>query len=325
MYSAAVAHDKELRARIVLNHPALYERPTVQEARTLWNQQPKPAPPGAPLVSVIIPTFNRPGQLEEALGSVLGQTLQDFEVIVVNDNGLDVEHVIDRLNGRRQIVYLRRTGRKGISHARNQGLRFARGKYIAHLDDDDVFYPDHLETLAGFLEKTGHKAAYADALRAEVKTEEGREVVQKTVAYSNDWDNDSILVSNLAPTLCFLHERALGLAAGEFDESLTTHEDWDYWIRLSRLCRPVHIKKVTCEFRVAGDGSSITSRSRDDFLRTAKIIYSRYRDYASDKEVVCRAREQVLRVLRAELGVQESRLEAMLRWWREWRSRGKRG
>ncbi len=325
MYTEAVDHDKDLRARIILNHPALYDSQSVREARTIWSQRPRPAPPGAPMVSVIIPTYNRPGRLADALRSVLDQTLQDFEIIVVNDNGLDVRHVIDRLNTRRKIVYLPLTVKKGISHVRNRGLRMARGKYIVHLDDDDVFLPDHLETLAGFLEKTGHKAAYTDAYRAEEKMEGGRTVVHRAVQYSSDWDNDRIVVSNFVPTLCFMHERAAGVEAGEFDESLTTHEDWDFWIRLSRVCQPVHIKKVTCEFRVIGDGFSVTSHLRRDFLRTAKVIHRRYDALAADKKHVQLAREQVLRVLRAELGVEEDWLEVLLRWWRLWRCRNNRG
>jgi glycosyltransferase involved in cell wall biosynthesis len=313
MYTTAMAHDKELRARIVLSHPALYDAPTVQDARKLWSARPMPRPPGAPLVTVVVPTYNRPGQLREALRSVLNQTFQDYEIIVVNDNGIDVEHVLAGLYPRERIVHLRHSANRGLAAARNSGCRLARGKYLAYLDDDDVFLPDHFETLVTFLENTGSKAAYTDAYRAEEKMEEGRKTAQRAVTYSSDWNNDAILVSNIAPVLCFMHERGLGIATGEFDETLTTHEDWDYWIRLSRLCQPVHIKKVTCEFRVAGDGSSMTGRLRPDFLRTAQIIFRKYKPYAAGNKEVLRKQQRVLRKLKKDLG--QEGFGAWLRGW----------
>jgi glycosyltransferase involved in cell wall biosynthesis len=304
MYTAAIQHDAELRARIVLNHPRCYEGPQVASARGVWKNAALPAPNGAPKVSVIVPAYNRPNLLEAALRSILAQSFRDFEIIVVNDCGADIEHVVTRMRAQGRIVHLRHPANRGLAAARNTGCRFARGKFLAYLDDDDTFLPDHLETLVTFLEGTGNKAAYTDAFRAQEKREEGRNVAHRDVAYSSDWDNDQILISNLAPVLCFMHERTLGIAVGEFDESLTTHEDWDYWIRLSRICQPVHIKKVTCEFRVVSDASTMTSRLRPDFLRTAQIIFRKYKSYAAGKEEVLRRQKRVLRKLRRDLGPQ---------------------
>jgi glycosyltransferase involved in cell wall biosynthesis len=303
MYTGALARDRELRARIVLNHPALYDAEKLIEARAVWGNPALPPPPGAPKVSVIVPTFNRPERLEETLRSIVGQTLQDLEIIVVNDNGLDVAPVVARCEAKGEIVYLRHTANQGLAAARNTGLRHARGRYIAYLDDDDIFLPDHLQTLAGFLESSGNKAAYTDAWCAEEELAEGHyKVFRREVRYSADWDNDGILVQNLAPVLCFMHERSIGIAAGEFDEQLTTHEDWDYWIRLSRLCTPVHIKKVTCEFRLRKDGSSMTSGRRADFLRTIRMVYKKHRACAAGNETLLKQQQRFLRGLEEELG-----------------------
>ncbi len=301
MFIDAVARDKELRARIVLNHPALYDRKQIRQAGAVWGNPGLPAPPGVPKVSVIVPTHNRPGRLEETLRSIVGQSLQDLEIIVVNDSGLDVEHVIRRFQAEVEITYLRHPVRKGLAAARNTGLRHARGKYVAYLDDDDIFLPDHLETLVGFLENTGNKVAYSDAWCAEEEPAEGGyKIIQRQVRYSSDWDNDRILVQNFVPVLCFVHERSLGIAAGEFDELLSTHEDWDFWIRLSRICTPVHLKKVTCEFRVRKDGSSITSSHRADFLRTARMIHRKHRACVAGKKSVRREQRQFLELLQQE-------------------------
>ncbi|MGP8200419.1 MAG: glycosyltransferase family 2 protein [Limisphaerales bacterium] len=303
MYTDALAHDKALRARIVLNHPGLYDAKKQEEARAIWSNPPLPPPPGAPKVSVIVPTFNRPGRLQETLRSIAGQTLRDFEIIVVNDSGVDVAAVIARCEAGVEIVHLRHNVNRGLAAARNTGLRHARGRYIAFLDDDDIFLPDHLRSLSDFLESSGKTAAYTDAWCAEEELAEGRyRVARREVRYSADWDNDRILVQNLAPVLCFMHERSLGVATGEFDEQLTTHEDWDYWIRLSRLCAPVHIKNVTCEFRLRKDGSSMTSGRRADFLRTTRMVYKKHHALAAGNKTLRKQQRRFLRGLEDELG-----------------------
>ncbi len=303
MFTDALVHDQALRARIVLNHPALYDAKRQLEARATWSHPPLPPPAGTPKVSVIVPTHNRAGRLEETLRSVSRQTLRDLEIIVINDNGVDVEHILRRCAKEVEIVSLRHRVNQGLAAARNTGLRFARGRYIAFLDDDDIFLPDHLETLVNFLEASGNKAAYTDAWCAEEeKTAEGSyQIIRRHVPYCEDWDHDRIMTGNFVPVLCFLHERGLGIATGEFDEQLTTHEDWDYWIRLSRLCTPVHIKKTTCEYRWRQDGSSMTSAHRADFLRTTRLIYRKHAALAAGNEAVRQKQKRNLQKLEERL------------------------
>ena len=304
MFTVAASHDEALRARIVLNHPALYDPKKRLEAAAIWSNPLLPPPPGAPKVSVIVPTFNRPERLEETLRSIAGQTSQDLEIIVVNDNGLDVEHVINRCHAEVEIVSLRHGSNRGLAAARNTGLRHARGRYIAFLDDDDIFLPGHLETLVSFLESSGHKAAYTDAWCAEEeKAADGTyQVVRRHVPFSKDWDQEGILLQNIMPVLCVLHERTLGIATGEFDEQMTSHEDWDYWIRLSRHCTPVHIQTITCEFRSRKDGTSMTSQLQADFLRTTRLIYKKHAAYAAGHRATRRSQRDILRELERQLG-----------------------
>jgi glycosyltransferase involved in cell wall biosynthesis len=314
MFTVAAANDKALRARIILNHPALYDAPSVSAARAIWSQPAMPVPTAAPMVSIVIPTHNRPIFLARALQSVLDQTFQDFEILVANDRGIDVSSVIARFSPRARIIYLAEPAGSGIAAARNSGMRAASGKYIAHLDDDDLFLPDHLETLVTFLEASGNKIAYTDACCAEEELADGHyKVVNRETAYSDDWDNDRILVKNFVPTLCFMHERRCGIAVGEFDEELTTHEDWDYWIRLSRVSTPVHIKKVTCEFRKRKDGSSMTSGHRADFLRTIKMVYKKNKACVAGNEAILKQQRRFLRGLEEELGAPRPGFADLLR------------
>ncbi len=96
-------------------------------------------------VSVIIPTFNRGNLIEKSIKSVLNQTYQNFEVIVVDDGSTDnTSNVIEKINDDR-IKYIKLNNNKGASNARNIGIKKARGKYISFQDSDDLFYPNKLE------------------------------------------------------------------------------------------------------------------------------------------------------------------------------------
>ncbi len=247
-----------------------------------------------PTVSVILPTHNRPQRLREAIKSVLAQRFQDFEIIVVNDGAVDVRSVIDELNDGR-ITLITHDRNRGLAAARNTGLRLARGKYIAYLDDDDRYLPDHLETLVGVLEQGCSQAAYSDAWRVHEKREgEHYREAGRDVPYSYDFSLPKLLVSNYFPVLCVMHRRSCLDEVGVFDESLFAHEDWDLWIRMATRFPFVHVKKLTAEFTWRTDGSSMTSHDREIYNRTTDIIYRKYKPLAEQFPEVLAFQEQRL-------------------------------
>ncbi len=103
--------------------------------------------PDKPKVTVLISTYNRPQYLAEAIQSVINQTMQSWELIVLNDGGVDVADVVNKFDDPR-IIYVPDTVNRGSATRCNQGMAMARGEYIAHLDDDDAYYPNHLELLS---------------------------------------------------------------------------------------------------------------------------------------------------------------------------------
>lgn len=188
------------------------------------------------LVSVVVPTFNRPEFLPDALDSVLAQDLDgELEVIVVNDGGPSVESVVAPYAGRRgRTVTLLELGQNtGVSNARNVAMRAASGQYVAFLDDDDVYAPNHLSATVEAL-RDGAGLAYvatpiASARVTGATTADADAPVQ--VAYPDD--RGLIEVANHIPPSAVVCRSPAAVGA-MFDTGLSILEDWDFWLRLIR-------------------------------------------------------------------------------------------
>jgi glycosyltransferase involved in cell wall biosynthesis len=207
----------------------------------------------------------------------LDQNYQNFEIWVVNDHGVSVDWISD-LDPKGRIHGLRFGSSRERSAARNVALTLSKGEYIAYLDDDDIYYPNHLDTLLQAME-AGAKIAYTDAhrIRCEIDAEGTLLEGIKDLPYSFDFDPEDIFISNCIPTLCIMHHRSLFEKAGGFDENISSHEDWDLWIRYSRLHHFIHLNKVTCAFRWESARGDSPTRMRD-FQRTRKLLYTRYQN-----------------------------------------------
>ncbi len=234
------------------------------------------------MVSVIIPTFNRPETLPKALKSLQDQSFNDFEAVVINDGGCDIQYIIDSFNSVIKLNYISYNRCQGASAARNKGIRAAKGKYITYLDDDDILYKDHLEILAEFLEKTQFKIAYTDAYRIfQKKSGNSYITVSKKLFHSQDFNRDYLLVASYIAILNVMHEKSCIEKSGYFDETLTSHQDLDLWIRLSQYYDFGHIKKTTAEFIEKDEGESITSSNKQQRLLNLESLYRRYKHLAS--------------------------------------------
>jgi glycosyltransferase involved in cell wall biosynthesis len=114
----------------------------------------------SPTFSVIVPVYNRAHLLERALSSVLDQSFQDFEIVVVDDGSHDDPQSVVEAIGDSRIRFVRQENQGGGA-ARNTGIAIARGRYIAFLDSDDRFLPHHLVTIKAMLDREPGVAAYA--------------------------------------------------------------------------------------------------------------------------------------------------------------------
>jgi glycosyltransferase involved in cell wall biosynthesis len=216
--------------------------------------------PDSPLVTVVMPTFNRPDMIRESIESIKAQTMRDWELIVVNDGGdRAVERTMEGYLDDKRIRYVY-AEHGGLSSARNVGMALARGEYITQLDDDDVYYPDHLETLAAFLkDHPEFQGAYSDTNRAfQEKKGDAWVTVEKRVPYSVDFDPRAMRHQSYIPVTSIMHSRRCVAEAGYYNEHILRAMDWEYFIRLSKRCKLKHINKVTNEQRQRSDRSQMT-------------------------------------------------------------------
>jgi glycosyltransferase involved in cell wall biosynthesis len=191
----------------------------------------------SPKVSVIIPIYNMAGCLEKCLKSVMTQTFQDFEVLIVNDGSTDgLKEIVKNIADGEKIRYLEQKN-KGISSARNLGIKNARGKYIAFLDVDDEWLPDKLQRQVGFLEKNEQCGlSYCDAYKINASGKVAGKCREKRMPYRGRVCRQ-LFYSNFIVTSSVMVRKALLERAGLFDETIMIHdgEDFDLWLRLSML------------------------------------------------------------------------------------------
>jgi glycosyltransferase involved in cell wall biosynthesis len=228
-----------------------------------------------PTVSIVVPTFNRLDLLKDALASIDLQTYGNYEVLVVNDGGESAATVVKEFNSRGNFIYLEHETNKGRAAARNTGIRAAKGKYIAFLDDDDVYYPNHLAVLVERLEKSSERVAYTDTTKVVLRNVNGSWVTAEAkIIPHQEFRPDLLHVTNYIPTNSLMLERDCINRVGLFDESFEVLEDWELLIRLSRNYAFVAVPVVTSEVRWRTDLSNVTLKKRGDFIAAQNRIYT---------------------------------------------------
>lgn len=230
-----------------------------------------------PLASVITRTKNRPRFVQDALESIALQEYPNREVMLVNDGGEDISSIIKRFEKRVRIKYLFSREPIGRCAAANWGMREAQGKYIAYLDDDDLYYPNHLSTLVDHLEKGESKVAYTDAYRAlQKKVPGGYEVYDRKLVLSHDFSILRFMVESYIHLVTFMHHRECMEKAGYFDESLEVLEDLDLFFRYSQVYTFSHVPTITAEYRIRDDGTNAITAMSEEFIQTRENLHKKY-------------------------------------------------
>lgn len=198
----------------------------------------------APAFSIIVRTYNRPEFLPRCFSSIADQTFRDFEIVLVNDGGVD-----PAVPPKLPIVYVKHARNMGRPFALNTGLQTAHGRFITFLDDDDAMLPNHLQTLFTYLDGD-HAAVYPDAYTII----DGRRLLR----WARDYYQPLIYFDNWIPFSGFAMRREVYETVGLADTRMTYCEDWDYFIRVSEHFDITRIPRPTVEC-YQHDGRSVNN------------------------------------------------------------------
>jgi hypothetical protein len=221
------------------------------------------------LVSVVMPTYNRSGQITAAIRSVLAQSHQNLELIVADDGSTDdTEAVVAALDDPR--IRYHKLAKQGVSGARNAGLAAATGEIVCYLDSDNTWTGDHVRHLVTFLARTDAAVAYS-GLRAT-----GDDAA--TPFYrGTHFDFEYCIRGNYIDLNAVGHRR-LDLSKHRFDPDLKRFVDWDYLLRLTRDVGAVFLPYIGVEYYAGSRFGRITSTEHQgpELRELARKIQSRH-------------------------------------------------
>lgn len=183
-----------------------------------------------PKVSVIIPTYNNAGYISDAIDSVLTQTYDDYEIIVIDDGSTDdTKKVLEKYNSKIRYFY---QANKGISAARNRGMAEAKGEYIALLDSDDIWFPEKIAMQVETLERNKQIGLVGSLLKVVDRYGNSLGTTKPKKSPGNSFENG--LIDGCPAPSSFVIRRECFDVIGLFDEGLEMFEDLDLYLRISK-------------------------------------------------------------------------------------------
>jgi glycosyltransferase involved in cell wall biosynthesis len=247
-------------------------------------------------VSVVIPTFERPKFLSGAIETALNQTQSDLEIVVVDDGSTRsyAKDIVAKYPG--WVHCVNHDENRGLSAARNTGIRESEGKYVAFLDDDDRWHKTKLTRQVDAMERS--EGAGLTTCLVTAISPENKIIHCETDASSGDC-SDQILIGNCigTPSRILVRRECLDDVGG-FDESLPTKQDWDFYIRACQNWKVVAVENHLC-FRTVHESMSSSPKSTK---QDNSLILEKHEELIRERGYWHQARAEVAeRVARAFL------------------------
>lgn len=232
-----------------------------------------------PLVSVIIPTHNRAEMLNRAIRSVLNQTFEDFEMIVVSDGSKDnTEQVVKSFDDSR-IRFLKHETLRGASAARNTGLRAAQGEYIAFLDDDDEWMANKLEVQTPVIQKSRPEVGLVYAWMEYF--ENGKSVGVRAPELRGNVFVEMLDKQAIGGCPTIIIKREVIDNVGYFDESLPRGNDGDFIRRITKHYQVDYVPEVLVKVYL-GHGDRISVNSKENIRNVVWALEKRLKDFEGE-------------------------------------------
>jgi glycosyltransferase involved in cell wall biosynthesis len=239
-----------------------------------------------PLVSVILPVFNAGRLLSEAIESILNQTLQDIEIIIINDGSTDGSlGIIKKFAEKDKRIIVISHRNKGLVPVLNEALEMARGEFIARQDADDISLPFRLEKQITFLQKNP-KVGLVGTNMAVINNEGKR--VNRKIAYvdfltqPDDLKLAEIFSNQFAHGSIVIRRETIG--DERYDHDYKYAEDYDFWSRLSRRSKVANLQEPLYNWRLHEEGitSHHASEMTNQALRIARREFEHYLDHKDE-------------------------------------------
>lgn len=271
-----------------------------------FHAYPVGGPRQTPLVSVLVRTMpGCAGRLQEAVASIAGQTYQSIQLVVVEDGGSTAAAFVDGVRATQRfadVTYIR-LPKSGRCKAGNAALAAAKGELLCFLDDDDLFYADHLEVLVtAWADQPTLGAVYGLAYEVRTQIVSQDPWVYKDLVHSlhfrQPFNRPLLWHHNYMPIQTVLFRRDLYEQYGGFDAELDNLEDWNLWVRYSLKHDFLMVPKVTSLYRVPADTQKATQRQEvlDNYYAIAQAKHAQLRIELSPPDVLKLA-EQIAREL----------------------------
>lgn len=227
-------------------------------------------------VSVIIPTYNRADFLKRAIESVLNQTFQDFELIIVDDGSFDkTKEVVDSFNSDK-IKYIYQENSGGAAKPKNTGIRMAQGEYIAILDSDDQWLREKLEKQMIFFKKHSEiKVVGCNFLingRKEYRIPKYRDLLKRI-----------LIADDMGPGSIMIYKREVFNKLGLFDENLKSGQDKEMRIRLAQEYKFGFVREPLVNYYTGHDNISSLGLSIEEREKDWQYIFNKYKKYYNNK------------------------------------------
>jgi glycosyltransferase involved in cell wall biosynthesis len=227
-----------------------------------------------PMVSVVVPTCNRPDMLRNALSDIAHQTYQNVEAVVFNDGGPEIQDIGADFIVPKMLRIINHKENVGPAAARNFALEQAKGEIITYLDDDDRWLPFHIETVVNAMKQHAAKVVYTNVNHAYRHKREGEWRLQKQEEeLIQDFHYADLLVKNFIPLICVGHTKRHFEQRGGFHSSFTCLEDWEWLLRLTANTKVFHVPIVTAVYQHF-EGEAHVNAVRHDALDNTLRIYA---------------------------------------------------
>jgi len=236
------------------------------------------------IISIIIPVYEQPNLLQDALNSISEQTVDDYEIVVVDDaSSMDFIPIVDKYDERVQLI--EHEENQGAAAARNTGIEHGAGEYVAFLDADDVWEPTKLEKQRDMFQHGDDDLGlvYTGFIQYELDGSEWERYPEaEGDIYIQELEQDRV-----HPTSTVMVRRNVFEEVGGFDTSLPSRQDYDLWLRITEDYTVDYVDEILVDKREQPDSISKDFESR---IRGDLAVFKKVKDRTADLDFTTRSR-----------------------------------